>query len=267
MGRLAVLTYNVHCMPGELYTYDELRMNKIVHYLKHMAGKYKIDVIVLNESFHPRLNREFKEAFSDWHVSHVLNQRQMADLHVSLVPPFLWGNMQVNGGVIIATRSQPLSCHSIEYSKSCQFDGLAAKGVMHVEIKKDNQKVHIFGSHLQALELPVLCDSGIRASQLLEFKEMVAKLEAQGVVHQDDVVLYVGDFNEPNPPEKAMVAKAVRCDRSCSCSTFQDARQLDYIMYSTEHRQPTASKTKIVGKRSQLSNFSDHFPLLGLLTF
>ena len=266
MKQLAILTYNVHCMPGEIYSYEEDRMANVIHYLEQMAKKYTLDVIVLCEAFHPQFQKQFKTAFAGWHVGNVLNQRQVADLHMTLMPPFIWANMQVNGGVIIATRLQPLSSHSIEFSQSCQFDGLAAKGVLHVQIQKDDQMVHVFGTHMQSFEVPVLCDSGVRASQFAEFQNMVKELTADGIIKKDHIVLYLGDFNESLAPENALSAKVVRCKKSCSCSTF-DARQLDYVMYSAAHKQPTMSQTKVVGSRSQLSRFSDHFPLLGLLTF
>ena len=239
-------------------------MAQIIAYLVRMVKKYKIDVIVLCESFHPRFQNLFKKTFAGWHVGDVLNPRQIAEVGLTLVPPFVWGKMQVNGGVLIATRLQPQSSHSIEFSQSCQFDGLAAKGVMHVQVEKEDQIVHVFGCHMQAFEIPVLC-AGVRASQFAEFQAMVQEMSTQGIIKKDHVVLYVGDFNEPVAPEDALSAQAVRC--SGSCSTFA-AQQLDYVMYSTVHKQPTAeSYTRVVGERTKLADFSDHFPLLGVLEF
>lgn len=263
-GSLTVLTYNIQCRPAELFKYNETRMENILHFLKSVSTKLEIDVIVLTESFHPTFNRRFQQTFPSWHVHRVLNERRDANLKLSLVPPFLWGNLQVCGGVVTATRVPHDSCHSVEFSSSCQFDSLAAKGALHVQITKDGQIVHIIGTHLQSKLVPFLCDPGVRARQFEEIRSMVSTLEDNGTIGPEDVVLYVGDFNEAAPPEHALTASAVRCEQE-PCP--EDSRQLDYIMYSRRHKHPHASQTKVIGDRAELANYSDHYPLLGILRF
>lgn len=170
-----IVTYNVFCpVPAPLrYTGQEERMKRIPMALKSIDKKYGIDVLIIQETIAHR------NILLDGLRKHIGFEY--------FTQPIVHPAAAVSGGIIIASKT-PFTdeCSEVFLGDCTDADCLAAKGVVHIKTEKNGLPVHIFGTHLQALDRP-----DIRLQQITQLSSFVSKQD----IPTDEPYFIGGDLN------------------------------------------------------------------------
>lgn len=92
-------------------------------------------------------------------------------------------------------------------------DALVNKGVIHLQIPKNDEKIHIFGTHLQAYYADRDHYSEITLAQCVELRRFIENQKKLGYIKSGERIIITGDFNIPNPgqtPETMLLFKKMR---------------------------------------------------------
>lgn len=276
-NELRVLTWNLFTRPY-IVSHDGQfeRLKEIVKYI-HDLAENQIDILVFQEAFMlGRYHSRFLKALTQQGFTNSTSVLGSTHEPFKGVPFRL-----TNGGVFIASRWPMIERKETIFRECTKTDCIASKGVVYAAIKKEvngqNNTYHIFGTHLQSLDITKAKE--IRIKQAKHLQSFIAKQE----ISIDDAVIIAGDLNADYygtqdhalevlsllkgtlptrtgllrfsiaPNLNSLVgesgeARAKGCHkeyvktRFCSCCNNS---YLDYILYSHEHKKPSSSEYKI----------------------
>ncbi|MFK7923393.1 MAG: sphingomyelin phosphodiesterase [Bacteroidia bacterium] len=260
---LRILSYNLYLRSPALLFWNQ-QQDRIAELRPSLLG---YDVLVLQEVFGEGYHEQIIDLVSDVYPYHseVLGGA---------------GSKQ-DAGVLILSRWPFSEQKSLPYGETCAgADCLATKGAIYVEIDKEGQSYHIFGTHLQASKEHQL----VREAQLALLKDFV---DAQAI-SPSEAVLIVGDLNvnlyadEQNQAYSNMLDSlaAVHPDNIDSNDyppTFEvennafakgaENEYLDYVLYSREHLTPKAAYNEVKIFKVDELDLSDHYAVMGYFSF
>lgn len=274
-----VINYNTW-MPRGVANKASYRKNEIPF---HLAP---FDIVVLEEAFNDEYRNDMREALQKTH-------------------PFWTGPLnlpkdqtfQDDGGVVILSK-WPIATDShdqeikdsITYTQCpCGFNQ-EYKGAWYVKILKHGTPYHVFGTHLlwdkaQTADIKTM-------AQVTELGNFIAKQK----IPADEAVIIAGDMNvfqhksiytqmldslnaaNPSYPTDAVLINSH--DETRNSDAEGGTGTLDYVLYSTEHKQPVSSYAKVIPFMSPQTNdnngkggyllsqyLSDHFAKHGHFEF
>jgi sphingomyelin phosphodiesterase len=201
-----------------------------------------------------------------------------------------------DGGVVIVSRWPIQEQDQETFGSRCSgTDCLSDKGVAYAKIVKGSRTYHLFGTHTQAW--PTAQGRARRAEQFQQIKAFIDRKR----ISPKEPVLIAGDLNvdqrvsDPRSPVAGEFADMLRILEaqapeqigpvpSWDPHTNKLAEQgkpgehLDYVLWSTRHRAPTASsnEVRLLRARNEWKEFgfetaywdlSDHYPVHGLFAF
>jgi len=270
-GELKILTWNIFMRPRFIFKDGQVeRANAIVEQLKDKT----YDVIVFQEAFDRKARRIIWDGLKEYFPYHV--------------EPESSNFLKINSGVWI------LSKHEIKKQKRISFKGCVGsdcfckKGALLVEIKKNDKRFQVIGTHLQA-EVKNLKYKMNRVDQYNEINEFLLKPNAEEGVPQ----FVVGDLNTPenvSDEYKAMLTKLESQDAERKSDEWEDgaswgawtndlfnecedrkAEVLDYILYKSNGKKPSRFQ-KSIRKFRQIWNgrnkdLSDHYAVEAVLNW
>mgnify|MGYP003624793180 CR=1 FL=1 len=259
-----VLAYNVWALlPGLVSKSVSERLNL----LKDKLNGY--DAIVFSELFDNSRRNTFLNALKTEYPY----QTQVVDRSGSLE----------DGGVLIVSRYPIDSESQIAFDDCDAEDCMSAKGVIYAKINKGGNPYHVFGSHTQAWT----ADKN-QATRLSQFQQMRNFIDSRSISSSEPVII-AGDLNvdkinfpqEYNTMLNVLNAEEVPRNGGYAYTyngyvnnwTDGAPENLDYVLYSTAHLQPTSSESKVLTPRSIHADvftkydLSDHFAMVGNLTF
>lgn len=189
-----------------------------------------------------------------------------------------------DGGVLIVSR-WPIETSSHTTFDECDAeDCLSAKGVKYARINKAGNKYHVFGSHTQAWNA-----TENQATRLQQFYTMKSFMDSKSIPSSEPVII-AGDLNvdsinfQSEYGTMLSVLGAAEVSRNgqgyahsyngnINAWTDGAPENLDYVLYSTNHLQPTSSASQVIIPRSVHGDvftkydLSDHFAVQGELSF
>lgn len=180
---LDILTYNVMAPVDEPFrAYGQhARMQRIPDALGLWEDRppHLWDLIVVQESMVPELHSVLRAGFRRW--GYVYESEPIRGS---------WHQMKLaEGGVIVFSRWPIVEQHTHVYQGLCtDTDCWAAKGLVHVCIDVQGQRVHVWGTHLQAWK----CDKSqkVRIHQMDQLGHCMERYQSR-----DDPWVMVGDLN------------------------------------------------------------------------
>ena len=259
-----VLAYNVWALlPGIVSNSVSERLNL----LKDKLNGY--DAIVFSELFDNSRRTTFLEALKTEYPY----QTRVVDRSGSVE----------DGGVLIVSR-YPIDSESQIVFDACDAeDCMSAKGVIYAKINKGGNLYHLFGSHTQAWTA-----AENQATRLSQFQQMRDFIDSRSISMSEPVII-AGDLNvdkinfqqEYNTMLSVLNAEEVprnggyahTYNGNVNAWTDGAPEDLDYVLYSSAHLQPTAAEAKVLAPRSIHADvftqydLSDHFAVAGKLTF
>jgi len=259
-----VLAYNVWALlPGLVSKSVSARLNL----LKDKLNGY--DAIVFSELFDNSRRSTFLNALK----AEYPYQTSVVDRSGSIE----------DGGVLIVSRYPIESESHIAFNDCDAEDCMSAKGVKYAKINKGGNPYHVFGSHTQAWNA-----EKNQATRLSQFQQMRNFIDSRSISSNEPVII-AGDLNvdkinfqqEYNTMLNVLNAEEAprnggyvsSYNGNVNAWTDGAPEDLDYVLYSTAHLQPTSSQSKILTPRSIHSDvftkydLSDHFAVAGNLTF
>jgi len=189
-----------------------------------------------------------------------------------------------DGGVLIVSRWPIETSSHTTFSECDAEDCLSAKGVKYARINKGGNKYHVFGSHTQAWT-----SAENQATRLQQFYTMKSFMDSKNIPSSEPVII-AGDLNVDSINYQSEystmlsvlgAAEAPRNGQGYAYSyngninawTDGSPENLDYVLYSTNHLQPTSSASQVIIPRSAHADvftkydLSDHFAVQGELSF
>lgn len=188
-----------------------------------------------------------------------------------------------DGGVFIASK-WPIELEAqFKYDNCSGVDCLSPKGAVYARILKQDQKYHVFGTHLQAENSSAAKDA--RLAQLGELKDFI---NLQNISSQQAVII-AGDMNvdkitsaseyqnmltalnaaEPNVANYSHPYS----DDDATNQMASEQSWLDYVLYSRDHAQPVQAEEAVLVLKSNdqdmfnLWDYSDHYSVFGFFEF
>ena len=280
--RWSVLTYNTMLTVPEPIRFNgqNQRAKAIPEAVYTLHMKSPIDVVVFNELISQ------SDATELLHRLSLLGWR-----HQSQTIPYAYTKCQfLSGGVYIVSR-YPIVAHGIHVFSSCSgVDCLVSKGVVYCEIVKDDQHIHIFGTHLQAwntlggrtarhsqlkelatfmrfwvgrTKCPVLLCGDLNIDRYSQSEALESALTRLGMCFPTDSVR--GHPYTVDPASNTLVGNddpsmytSVSHPNGCYdeyMSTLHcvccKPEWLDYILYSTTHLQPSTCHIRAIRLRCE----------------
>src|ERR1043165_1044424 len=172
---LRILSYNVKMLPAIIVTREHHAPFKRARMIPAHLLEENADVMVLQEAFSPRANR--------------IMRRAMKKVYPYVVGPVnRKAGFKINGGVVVYSKYPMKKLGEVQYSQCEDFDCLARKGALLVEITDSNHVYQIAGTHLNgggSLEL--------KTSQYNEMGALMKQYSRPGVPQ-----FAVGDYNTSN---------------------------------------------------------------------
>ncbi|MDY0855090.1 sphingomyelin phosphodiesterase [Bacillus thuringiensis] len=289
---LKVMAHNVYMLSTNLYPNwgQEERADLIgsANYIKNQ------DVVILNEVFDnnasDRLLGNLKKEYPN--QTAVLGRNDGSEWDQTL------GNYSSlspeDGGVAIVSKWPIAEKIQYVFENGCGPDRLSNKGFVYTKIKKNNNFIHIIGTHLQAEDS--MCGeepASVRTEQLKEIQNFIKNKN----IPSDEYVLIGGDMNvnkinaENNSnSEYTSMFKVLHASvpsyagytatwdaktNSIAKYNFPDApaEYLDYIVSSKDHAHPARIENKVLQPKSPewsvtswfekytYNDYSDHYPV------
>jgi len=172
---LSILTWNLYMRPRIAFHNGQLkRANAIVEQLKDQ----NYDVIVFQEAFDKKTRNRI------WQGLQEKFPYQSGD-------PKSKHFYKVNTGIFIISKFPLNVIDDIYFSECGGSDCYSSKGAVLVNVTKNNHKVQIIGTHLQAAEGKKLTGQQIRQIQYEEIKNKLMIPHAEAGIPQ----FFVGDLN------------------------------------------------------------------------
>jgi len=162
---------------------------------------------------------------------------------------------------------------------------MANKGVIYARIRKQEMAVHVFATHANAR-------AGAASVRLRQFA-IIRDLVERCAIPSNEPVLITGDMNvhreRRGEYESMLEVLGAQAPSSAGHPYSFDPRNnrlaiglermhLDYVLYSTRHRQPARSETTVCQPSCErpwrrfpfvrpLRELSDHYPVVGRFWF
>lgn len=231
-------SYNIHCVPpfGCPVNYLE----EVAAYVVGLVQRQRLDVLVINEAFRSKvptiLLRHLRRHCGDWAST-----------------PYSSGGVLPGSGVLIMWNRDSVQrdgrIMETTFNKCCQTDCFARKGGSCVSFVKQGRAFAVVATHLQAYEIPRLCD-GVRNTQIKALRKLRDRLPVnmRGI--------YVGDMNQAPDPTMYDTLGAEKVPCIGRASTFED-EVYDYAMMFP--RLSSGSTMQVVREDG---NLSDHYPIV-----
>lgn len=259
-----VLAYNVWALLPGIVSKD---VSERLNLLKDKLNGY--DAIVFSELF----DNSRRETFLNALKTEYPYQTSVVDRSGSIE----------DGGVLIVSR-YPIETESqIAFNDCDAEDCMSAKGVMYAEINKGGNAYHVFGSHTQAWPA-----AENQATRLKQFQQMRNFIDSKNISTEEPVII-AGDLNVDKinfPQEYNTMLNVLNAEEPARNGGYAHTynghvnawtdgapEDLDYVLYSSAHRTPVSSTTKVLTPRSIHADvftkydLSDHFAIAGNLTF
>jgi len=168
---LTILTWNIYMRPRQVFWNQQVKRAKgIVEVLKNE----NIDVIVFQEAFDPKARRKLK--------------KELSEMYPHQFGPGNRGMVRINSGIWVLSKYPLLQTKQMVYSDCGREDCIAKKSAMFSEIDFNGKKVHIIGTHLQAISGEKY--DNIRANQM----KMMAELGNE-FFNESIPQIFTGDMN------------------------------------------------------------------------
>ena len=178
MTTLNVLSYNLMLpvrKPIRIYGQED-RAQRVHEAVGILDNEFEVDVVLVNELI-PTIYRDVVE-----------NHMKEKGFQYHSKP--IQDKATVDGGVIVFSK-HPIIHQDFElYGSHCAgSDCFAAKGIVYVQISKNNQIFHLFGTHLQAWSDP---DSQWARKEQIRIMQ---RFMSHQTISTNEAVLLVGDIN------------------------------------------------------------------------
>jgi len=265
---LKVLTYNIYMRPSQMFWFNNDFMAKdIPNHIKD------VDVVIFQEAFDDSareiLIHEMRKSFK--YISKHLSEDAF---------PYQ------DGGVFIMSK-WPIQDNQTQevYEATSGMDALSRKGVVYVEIVKDEgfqkQNYHIFGTHLNAIEGDGQESIKTQNAQLIQLSKFI---QAQHIP-QNEPILIAGDFNiDPEADNYNKMLNTLNAghmpqndaysfDANTNALACEHHKTYDHVLFS-RNRQPSIKASTIHIDMPSASEtwkgwvfgnkylaLSDHFPV------
>lgn len=269
----SILAYNIQqpLLGGLLHQILRIHTEKSflsTECLPHVVGKIGADVVVFTESFiasmRERLLILLKKYGYQWSTP-VVNCNT---------------SKYCNGGVVIVSKYPIVRIRHLEFKAASNVDGLAAKGVLYVEVDKHGFRHHILATHLNAFYDERDSAKVARRWQLIELRDFYSKLH----IPMTEPVFIAGDLNiDKNTHEYSVMLNLLqsvhpKIDDSLESYTINTKNNewthdsfkdvwLDYVLYLKYHLKPLQALNKVLPVKWNGRDLSDHYPVLGLFKF
>ena len=211
---MKIVTWNIAGIPdwANMFGNPTSRVQNILHELKSIDP----DIICLQEVFSSRVR------WSLW-----ANLLPHYHIRMSRQPKVL-----CNGGLLIASKWPIIDFNYYVFKNCCGEDFLAEKGFMHLIVKKNNEKISIINTHLNADSILSTKDRSKkkRQSQLFDILSFISQIEIF------DYNILCGDLNDDfrsnliNTVRNAIKKYKFNYINDKKQSTFGNS-QLDYIIF------------------------------------
>lgn len=267
-AELSVLTYNTQMMPFYADGIDDLNDPSIrERNIPDLISGF--DVVMMEELF----DRDLRSAM-------IKDMSRYYSYHTSVVGANT--NRPLTGGVMIFSKWPILEEDQMVYTDSSGIDKLAAKGVGYAVINKQGQRYHLFATH------PVAGNSlAVQQARSDEFKQFEEYIQSKNIPINEPVILG-GDFNvnQKNSEFKSLKASlqlelpqnngyVYSFDGlTNTMNNTKERSRLDYVFYSKQHLQPSASYNKVFilrefNEEAKWPKFdlSDHYPVVAYFNY
>lgn len=242
MGSTARIgSYNIHCVPPFQCSVNYL--DQVAAYVVTLVRNQSLDVLVINEAFRSKvpsiLLRHLRTHCGDWAST-----------------PYSSGGLLPGSGVLVMWNRNTVQrdgrIMETTFKKCCQTDCLAQKGGTGVSFVKNGRAFAVVATHLQAYEIPGLCD-GVRNTQI----EALRRLRDRFSPNMRGI--YVGDMNQAPDSSMYKVLGAEKVPCIGPATTFED-EEYDYAMMF-----PRLSHGSSMSVVHDANNLSDHYPIVVIL--
>ena len=166
---IEVLSWNVFLRPSVMSDGQMNRVDEIGSYLLSSGA----DILVLQEVFHKKARRKLKKQLKETYP------------YQTNRGPVSW--LGIPSGVVFFSKMPILREERISFSFAKGADRLAKKGAIIATIEKNDQRICIVGTHLQAGAEKAAFN--IRNTQINEISSAVKEVDS------NIVLIYAGDFN------------------------------------------------------------------------
>lgn len=263
---LKVLTYNIYALP--------LVASDIGTRLTELPAALKgYDVLFLQEAFSSDSPALLRALAADYPYQTEILRAPLSGINV------------YNGGVVIASRYPLGEINYLVYPDCTGTDCFADKGFIYAEVIKHGKGYHLVNTHAASFD-----SDAARQMRQAQFKLMQQHIAAKPIP-LTDAVIYGGDFNvnklrfaDDYSQMQANLAATVPAISGYSAATFDPrvnhyaasydtVEYLDYLVYSTAHKQPRYSVNDVRVFRSTSDalwrkwDLSDHFAVLAEFRF
>ena len=263
---LKVLTYNIYALP--------LVASDIGSRLAELPAAVKgYDVLFLQEAFSSDSPAMLRALADEYPYQTEILRAPLSGINV------------YNGGVVIVSRYPLGQVDYVVYPDCTGTDCFADKGFIYAEVIKHGQGYHLVNTHAASFDT-----DAARQMRQSQFKLMQQHIAA-GFIPPSDAVIYGGDFNvnklryaDDYSQMQANLRAVVPAISGYSASTFDPrvnhyaasydtVEYLDYLVYSTAHRQPRQAGNDVRVLRSTSDalwrkwDLSDHFAVMGEFLF
>lgn len=262
--QIKVLSWNIQMLPNAMGMFSAALRKKQRQRLPWIVAhchQNDYEVIVFQEVFDVNIKRKLAKALKETYP-HQVNTK------------ITKGRITSNGILIVSKLPMRYIDHVI-YQKGVHEDGWAAKGCTLVEVVKNNKKIQIAGTHLQAGSSEEAQKH--RASQYLEIK---ALLDANEVDNRP--VLVVGDMNtaKANTAKYQLMLTSIdlvdfeleedrpyTIDPNNSWNAGDKPKQLDYILLQKRNTATTIQNLHIIRPthlyKGAKMDLADHYGVVG----
>lgn len=229
-------SYNIHCIPvfgcSDAYVED-----KVAPYVQAFVEEERLHILVLNEAFRAKVKTAIMRLLGDtWSSSTYVNRP---------------GGVMPDTGVLVFWDQSKVTLRQSmlhRFTRCCGTDCFANKGCLGVvfETVKGGRSFQLVATHLQDMEIPILCSSNVRTTQFESLRRVRRTL--------GDAIpgMYIGDMNQPPNEDMARILDAT----PTNLEPTHEGRALDYglVFGGVQGRLqvPTISRT----------NPSDHRPVI-----
>ncbi|MBU1311332.1 MAG: sphingomyelin phosphodiesterase [Gammaproteobacteria bacterium] len=263
---LKVLTYNIYALP--------LVASDIATRLTELPAALKgYDVLFLQEAFSADSPALLRALAAEYPYQTEILRAPLSGINV------------YNGGVVIASRYPLGEISYLVYPDCTGTDCFADKGFIYAEVIKHGKGYHVVNTHAASFD-----SDAARQMRQAQFKLMQQHIAAKPIP-VTDAVIYGGDFNvnklrfaDDYSQMQANLAAAVPAISGYSAATFDPrvnhyaasydtVEYLDYLVYSTAHKQPRYAVNDVRVFRStgdalwRKWDLSDHFAVLAEFRF
>ncbi len=237
---LRVLSYNIQLLPRPWVRVKQpIRARKIARLL----SKSDFDVVVFQEAFTRRQRRRMKRILDEHFPYQAAGKKRRI--------------AQINNGIWIISKYPLTRVFEHRFKNASGIDRIASKGVLCVEVIKNNKRVHIYGTHIQAG-----WGENDQQNRLTQHQTFLSKIfEYQ----QPDIPqIITGDFNVSIQSKKAHFKKWLLLNQELICTAsnanywngsvkenaYQD--QIDFVTLRPNHT------------NASIQNFKQYAPMIML---